>query len=152
MIEPPHGLWTALARPLARRSARPAGGMRNPGLNGALQSNTAPPLADCEEVGASGRCFGELALWCEDGTAHTQKCEHGLSCGFSTIAKGFRCVRPEDDPCGGITDRGQCVDDDRVRCTEGHVVVDPCTACNAACQLSVRNGKAICNSTAAGSL
>jgi Trypsin len=117
--------------------------------NGVSRSADGPVLADCAFIEQQGRCFGDLALWCDGETARTQKCEAGTSCGFDNSSGTFRCVPLAQDPCSGVSDRGRCDGDNRIRCTEGQLVVSPCAQCNATCQFSIRNGKAICN--AAGS-
>jgi len=114
--------------------------------NGVSRSAEGPILADCAFIEQEGRCFGDLALWCEGQTARTQKCETGTSCGFDNRSGTFRCVPRADDSCSGVSDRGRCDGDNRIRCIDGQLIVNPCGQCNAICQFSVRNGKAICNS------
>jgi hypothetical protein len=113
--------------------------------NGVSRSANGPILADCAFIEPQGRCFGDRALWCDGETARTQKCEPGTSCGFDNRTGTFRCVPFAEDPCSGVSDRGRCDGDNTIRCTDGQLVVSPCAQCNATCQFSIRNGKAICN-------
>ena len=116
--------------------------------NGLSRLNAEPVLADCTLLHGEGRCFGDVAVWCEGTSIYSQSCESGTSCGFSFDTHGYRCVRSGADSCMGVNDRGQCRDNDRLRCIDGVVVFDPCAECNAICRYSVRTGSAICNANA----
>jgi hypothetical protein len=112
---------------------------------GVAPGDAGPPRADCAFVGPQGRCFGDTALWCQDGEPQAAACQPGFTCGFSRAADGFRCVPTGSDPCMGLGDLGTCNGSDRLRCNDGVPVSDPCAACGATCTFSVHTGQAICN-------
>jgi hypothetical protein len=116
---------------------------------GASTSQDLGVLANCALVGIEGRCFGASALFCEGQAAVVQACAADTSCGFSTGARGFRCIAAGADPCEGVTDLGRCDGDERLRCEGGDLTVALCAACGATCQASVSSGKAICNAVVA---
>jgi hypothetical protein len=103
------------------------------------------PLADCAMVGRAGRCFDDVALFCDGGTVRVDPCGAGTACGFDANADGFRCVPPAQDPCGGLGDLGRCDGEDVLRCPAGEPQRLTCAACGASCQLSVQSGAAFCN-------
>jgi len=110
-------------------------------LTGPLRSG-APP--DCGELGAAGRCYGDRAIWCENGAARAAACGSSTACGWDGGAGGFRCVAPELDPCAGIDDLGQCEGDVALRCDAGKLVSTACSSCGSACTRSPASGRAGC--------
>jgi hypothetical protein len=105
-----------------------------------------PLLVNCDRLGVEGRCFGDsLALWCDAGMPTAQSCSLADTCGFSEAVSGFRCVPAGSDPCGRVSQLGQCVGTQSHRCVNGRVQVMPCEVCGASCRISVRTGEAICN-------
>jgi Trypsin len=105
----------------------------------------AEELADCQFVGQEGRCFEGSVLSCPDGvTTRIDRCKAGTRCGFDAAAGAFGCVPPSDDSCDGVSDLGSCEGDERLRCEGGTIVSAPCGECGATCQVSVRDGRAIC--------
>lgn len=113
--------------------------------NGVQPIASEAPNADCAQLGDVGRCFQDVALWCDGDTALSQSCQDGHSCGYSHSDGGFRCVPPETDPCQGVSHLGKCNGDDQISCVDGQVVVAPCATSDATCQFSVLDGTAICN-------
>lgn len=100
----------------------------------------------CEFIGTTGRCFGNVAMWCEnEGRSHADVCQSDELCGYDPTEQGFRCIRRGEEACKGVGDRGLCKGSDRLRCVRGKLQLDPCSECRAKCTLSVHDGRAICN-------
>jgi hypothetical protein len=87
--------------------------------------------ADCIDVSAQGQCVGAMALWCKDGRAQTQMCEG--PCGWDAQAKGYRCLPPGADPCGGVDAAGYCDGEVVVQCVNGAVQMMDCAAAGETC-------------------
>lgn len=98
----------------------------------------------CETLGHAGRCFGDTAVYCEDGEQVGVVCAGGSSCGWDKRRRGYRCVAPETDPCRGVTDLGTCVEHRARRCVDGALQELSCPACGGVCTISPTNGKASC--------
>jgi hypothetical protein len=99
---------------------------------------------ECGSLTERGRCFGTRAVWCERGEIRARDCLPAEACGYSFDNRGFRCVEPALDPCGGVPDNGRCVDGDAVRCVDGHLERLACDACDGVCAISARSGNAVC--------
>ena len=76
--------------------------------------------APCGALTVAGRCFGDLAAWCENARTLTAACSGTSSCGWSEGAGAFRCVQAED-LCEGLDGFGECVEN-RARWCEAGVV------------------------------
>lgn len=99
----------------------------------------------CSTLGAEGRCFGTLAVWCEGGRDAAESCAGGKACGWDSGQNGFRCVAPASDPCRGVTDLGRCFGETARRCVGGVLQQVSCSDCGGTCTLSSRTGKASCS-------
>jgi hypothetical protein len=106
---------------------------------------TFAPLGECELLGPEGRCYSNVAIWCEQGRPFVQPCTAPSSCGFSSKANAFRCVDPDTDPCEGVSQLGRCENGGTLRCVGGELQYQPCGACGATCVISAQTGYAICN-------
>jgi Trypsin len=103
--------------------------------------NTAGGMAEaCDSIDAIGRCFGNNALWCRDGSLSAHGCEH---CGWDRSAAGLRCTASDDDPCQGVDTLGRCEGDSVVICDQGRVLRQRCDACSVCARSSV-TGRAMC--------
>lgn len=110
-----------------------------------MVAGSQPRTPSCGTLDEGGRCYGATAVWCEGSdsnvpTLHAESCTAG--CGFSSTAGGFRCV--SIDPCSGISDLGECLGGDAVRCESGRLAQNSCSACGASCVRSPRSGEAVC--------
>jgi hypothetical protein len=110
----------------------------------------APAAADtaCGTLDQAGACFGDTAAWCAGGSVRGQRCSGGLSCGWDRASNGYRCIRPEEDPCAGVDGFGACLDGDAVSCVDGVRTRNACGACGATCVRSPRTGEVTCAVTA----
>jgi hypothetical protein len=102
------------------------------------------PLLACGEVDEEGGCFGDVAAYCRDGVLVGTRCTGDLRCGWSVAELGFRCVRPEKDPCRGVAELGRCNAGEALACVDGRLRHNACVACGAACVISPRSGAASC--------
>jgi hypothetical protein len=108
-------------------------------------SRVSPPGVRRESLGMSGRCFHEnLAVWSDAGQIRAEHCDDGQSCGWDSRTGGFRCVDPDVDPCGGVTDLGRCEGDVALRCADGVVRSSACFRCGWSCGRSPRSGESVC--------
>jgi hypothetical protein len=122
--------------------------LRLDAANSWLRSRLGAPIASesaCLTLGSTGRCFGDRAVWCENGAEASGVCDGGYGCGWSPADRGFRCVPAELDPCGGLDDLGSCASGIARRCIDGRVEELSCSACGASCLISSRTGKATCS-------
>jgi hypothetical protein len=71
-------------------------------------------------------------------------CTGDLTCGFSTDQDGYRCLRPEDDACAGVSDLGACEHEVARICHAGEVVASSCAACGARCAWDASAGRHAC--------
>lgn len=106
-----------------------------------LRANVGPPSdeARCGAIDASGRCYGERAVYCRDGLAVSEAC---ATCGFDVATGGYRCVTT--DPCGGVSDLGECRGDDATWCEGGVLVSTACASCGSKCLRSNATGAVVC--------
>ncbi|MED5463640.1 MAG: trypsin-like serine protease [Myxococcota bacterium] len=88
--------------------------------------------APCGALTFTGRCFGDLAAWCEDAKTLTATCSGTSSCGWSEEAEAFRCVEGED-LCEGLDGFGECVGQKARWCEAGVVKSRDCGACSQRC-------------------
>jgi hypothetical protein len=102
----------------------------------------APPA--CGNLGSVGRCFGERAVWCDNGVARAADCSAPQACGWDGVARGFRCVDAAHDPCNGVDDFGACEGDIATRCDGGRLVTTSCASCGGACVRSPVTGQSGC--------
>jgi hypothetical protein len=95
-----------------------------------------PPPDDggCGELSGEGRCLYGSALHCDAGTLVAERCDAGTACGWDGAQRGFRCVRPANDPCLGVDSLGACRDGAALVCHEGTLDQQPC-ACDEVCRI-----------------
>jgi hypothetical protein len=113
-----------------------------------LESRIGPPVTPatpCGSLDGAGRCYGERAVWCENGSTRAQDCAAPLGCGWDANFAGFRCVEPASDPCAGVDDLGQCDGDVAVRCEGGVLRHTSCASCGTSCSRAPSSGRAACN-------
>jgi hypothetical protein len=98
----------------------------------------------CGPLSSEGDCFSGIAVWCDsNGHRAAQHCDLPLTCGWSAEVSGFRCVR--EDPCRGVSRRGQCRGlNRRIRCLRGRVVASVCAAPKRRCEISSQDAEARC--------
>jgi hypothetical protein len=101
------------------------------------------PYLGCGTITAEGRCLYGSALWCSATELSAEHCAEGTTCGWDTTARGFRCVRPFRDPCGGVDGVGVCRDGVPMRCVGGKLERDVC-ACGRACGIEGTTGAPYC--------
>lgn len=73
-----------------------------------LASVTGPlPAAatTCGQITDQGRCFDELAVWCEDGSLRATRCTGHETCGLDAATGNARCVSAAAD-CGAASVEG----------------------------------------------
>ena len=99
-----------------------------------IESYTGPTVVGedtpCGEVTPEGRCFGEMAAWCEGELLTTDACGR---CGWSDRENGFRCVDDTPDPCEGFDRFGGCADGVAKWCDGGILKASNCDACGEVC-------------------
>ena len=86
----------------------------------------------CDTLDSVGRCFDNIAVWCEAGSVSTELCGGETRCGWSGPGGGFRCIRG-DDSCGGVDGYGECVGDVAYWCEAGARRSRDCGACAQKC-------------------
>jgi hypothetical protein len=95
----------------------------------------------CGDFDWEGQCTpgGGGPVWCDDGLLVTEECEkEQTACGYDLSARGYRCVAPESDPCGGIGREPECLDEAAiVRCVRGELVRKDCD-CGRRCVIEDR--------------
>lgn len=105
----------------------------------------APPASSTDaRLGAVGRCFDNRAVWFEEGNLQAAICNGRRGCGWSREARGYRCVLPDEDDCGGIDELGTCRDGQAVTCASGRLDENPCGTCGFSCRRSPQTGAATC--------
>lgn len=112
-----------------------------------LAENVGAPVVTtsaCETLGDTGRCFGEIAVYCDHGTERGEQCARTSPCGWDDDAHGFRCVERDLDACTGVSDLGRCFHGIAQRCQDGVLQELACESCGATCEISPKTGKAIC--------
>jgi hypothetical protein len=87
----------------------------------------------CGSLGQAGACFSGTAVWCDGEIEARTTCEDGTACGWDLDVSGFRCVKPELDPCGGTTSFGTCAGGVARRCDAGQLREEDCAACGQSC-------------------
>jgi hypothetical protein len=102
------------------------------------------PTPSCGTLDRVGRCFGNVAVWCDGSALAAEPCQPGHQCGFDGEQAGFRCVSPSLDRCRGFSDVGSCSGGDAVSCADGEVLRNVCSVCGADCVISPRSGRAVC--------
>jgi hypothetical protein len=107
----------------------------------------AQPSSACGPMGSAGRCYGDRAVFCEQGELRAQSCRAGSGCGYDVDAQGYRCVDRALDPCEGISDLGRCDGVVAQQCDDGVIEQTYCGACGQTCLLDPATGAASCAST-----
>lgn len=110
--------------------------------NGAIPSG--PVTGVCGRITTSGRCYGDLAIYCQANHLIADVCSSGEACGWSSPASGYRCVAPEDDSCKGIDDLGSCENEVASYCAEGKLQKSECGLCGGSCVRSPKTGRTTC--------
>ncbi len=87
------------------------------------------PLHDrCEDVTAEGACWGQTAVWCEQGRRQQEHCpSQGRLC--MAPARGHRascCPPGPEEPCGDLPSFGGCSGSFLFTCEQGVMQVTPC--------------------------
>jgi hypothetical protein len=117
-----------------------------PWLNGqgvGTESSAVP--VSCGNLDIQGRCYGAVATYCDAGKLVTAECTRTTrACGWDARANGYRCVRPEDDPCHGVSDLGACSQGVGLRCNLGTLLPADCTICGGECVWSPASGETTC--------
>lgn len=103
-----------------------------------------PPPEPCGDVTAEGRCIDGRAVYCEGGVLQRRACSSGQRCGWSAADRGYRCVRPEDDPCGGLDGFGRCEGERARWCDRGTPRTRDCAACGQRCGVVADVGGTYC--------
>jgi hypothetical protein len=102
------------------------------------------PSGTHDRLGPEGRCFDGRAVWFEAGALRANVCSDGDTCGWSSLAQGYRCVAAEEDTCRGIDDVGTCHDGIAVNCVRGRIEENPCAVCGFDCRRSPKTGGPAC--------
>lgn len=110
-------------------------------LRDRVEASASSPSA-CETLGWIGRCYGTLAIWCEQSEERGERCPE--ACGWDPATAGYRCVAGGTDPCRGISDLGRCEGNWARRCVEGQLQELSCKDCEGACAVSSATGQAVC--------
>lgn len=111
-----------------------------------IESIAGSPQANpgCGDLSAAGRCFGNLAVWCDDSVRVTEACHSDRPCGWSDREGGFRCVAVGLDKCGSVNSAGVCYGDEARRCDNGQLKVQSCGQCGATCIRQAKTGVVTC--------
>ncbi len=106
----------------------------------------------CGAVTPEGRCEdASTAVWCEADELQRLACGPGTQCAYAPAAGGFRCVTPDQDPCGGLDYDGRCDGQVLSWCDRGVVQTRDCGACLEAC-VPGRDGGRYCVPSDCGDL
>lgn len=100
-----------------------------------------PPSDACGGIDGRGRCFDDLAVWCEHGGLSVATCSAGRACGMSAELGGFRCTKAP--LCAG-DHFGRCVDGVALVCDEGGERASVCQSREADCHYEHQSGLAAC--------
>ncbi len=102
---------------------------------------TPPPVgAPCGDFDAVGRCSGERAIWCQDGTVASQEC---TTCGWDATAGGFRCIDGADS-CQGYDRLGSCDGEIARWCDNGEPKARDCACLGQICTVDITQGGSSC--------
>lgn len=104
----------------------------------------AVPGGDCSHLPTQGRCYGDVAVTCQDGVVRGTRCAADLSCGWNPATAGYGCIPRATDPCQGVSELGDCAGTTARSCARGTLSTSPCGACRAACVRSPWTGLAAC--------
>lgn len=102
------------------------------GVSSTLRTN-------CGTLDEPGRCFGQLAVWCNGETVASALCDGDDECGWSVETNGYRCTH--DPSCSGDAS-GQCIDGDAVHCDDGTAHRQTCST--GSCIIAPDSGRASC--------
>ncbi|HVJ19807.1 MAG TPA: S1 family peptidase [Polyangiaceae bacterium] len=97
----------------------------------------------CDDVSASGECWGTLAMHCEQERIVVSSCASPNGCTWSDSVGRYDCVQPEESSCLGFDSLGACVDGAAVICEAGHLTRLDCKTCGTSCNRAV-DGVAAC--------
>jgi len=102
--------------------------------------NKASEPIPCGALDERGRCFDELATWCEGGELRAERCHSPSVCGLIE-GSGFRCAPAP--VCTG-DERGHCTEDGTasLRCSEEGATRERCAT---ECAFDSETGEALCD-------
>jgi hypothetical protein len=112
-------------------------------LTGMLSAAANLDPEPCGGLTLRGRCFGDTAVWCSEGTLLANRCGAPLACGFAE-ALGFRCVQPDADACQGVYELGSCDGQHVLTCQGGALEMHECGSCSPECIVQPGSGRAGC--------
>jgi hypothetical protein len=144
-----HAGGTSIAGVLYRGSASCEGeddyvGMAAAGLWIESHVGSVEATQGCGTLDVIGRCYGELATWCDAGELRAERCAEPFHCGWSDSAAGLRCVTKSEDACAGLDDLGACWGNTAARCVDGVIDLEECELCDAACIRLPSTARATC--------
>jgi hypothetical protein len=87
----------------------------------------------CGELDWEGSCQSGGVRFCADGHIVFQACTGEEICGYSQLARGYRCIDAALDSCRGVGRTAACSNDVVVRCAAGILVRRDCAACGLRC-------------------
>lgn len=98
-----------------------------------------PPEAGedpCRGVDFQGRCTGDIAEWCDNGSLRRRDCTQvGETCGFVNDEIGYFCRdAPRESECGDLDFLGACEGNVAVWCADGRVRRRDCGETDEFCQ------------------
>jgi hypothetical protein len=109
-----------------------------------LTEAAAAESADCGRVSEEGRCFGDVAIWCEAGMLERNACHPPAACGWNEAAHGYRCGDPAQDRCQGVSDDGSCDGSRALTCSAGKLLAVSCDECADTCVIAAATGRVAC--------
>ncbi len=89
---------------------------------------------ECGGIDARGRCLYGNAVYCGGTSLVSEPCNGDRRCGWDRVARGFRCVLPADDPCGGVDAFGACEAGATLFCHDGRLSRTACS-CGDVCRI-----------------
>ncbi len=93
------------------------------------------PVDPCAELDYLGRCSGDVAEWCDQGSFQSLDCAaQGERCAFVDNQTGYYCSSNAVG-CGDVTRAGTCRGDTFVRCRNDALVEEDCAASGLVCRL-----------------
>lgn len=99
------------------------------------------PSDACGEIDGRGRCFDDLAVWCEDERLSAASCVAAETCGWVVELGGFRCATAP--VCAG-DHFGRCVNGVARVCDEHAESASVCQLRDMTCHYEHRSGMVTC--------
>ncbi len=103
--------------------------------------------APCDAIDEVGRCFGQLAVHCGQGSLRSRLCATGERCAFSTEVQRYDCVSTAVGPCADYDQVGRCEDGAARFCDAGALRILACEAGAERCTRGYVDGVARCVAT-----